>query len=165
MLNLDHHLNDLEARITAVRKARLEGTAMPSGAAAEHASDLLHAASAVAVLFVQEQLALQAKQPELVPIGHGGPLPPHAGAAAAVALDAPGEERFAALRAWRLERARAEGLSPYIVAFDRTLRLVAREHPRTIEDLAGLPGMGKAKAEKYGAEILKVLGKRKKGLP
>jgi ATP-dependent DNA helicase RecQ len=77
--------------------------------------------------------------------------------AAPVPLDEEGERMFQALRAWRLERARADGLSPYIVAYDRTLRLIARERPRDLEALGGIPGVGPAKALKYGPELLEVM--------
>lgn len=76
---------------------------------------------------------------------------------APVPLDEEGERVFQALRAWRLERARADGLSPYIVAYDRALRLVAREKPKDVASLGGLLGPNKAK--KYGEEVLAVLSK------
>jgi superfamily II DNA helicase RecQ len=79
------------------------------------------------------------------------------GGQAPVPLDEAGERVFQALRAWRLERARADGLSPYIVAYDRALRLVAREKPTDVQSLGGLLGPNKAK--KYGEELLAVLAK------
>jgi ATP-dependent DNA helicase RecQ len=77
--------------------------------------------------------------------------------AAPIPLDEGGERLFQALRAWRLERARSDGLSPYIVAYDRTLRLVARERPRDLEALGAIPGLGASKALKYGPELLEVI--------
>jgi ATP-dependent DNA helicase RecQ len=90
------------------------------------------------------------------------PQPAAAGATApvdakAVQLDASGEKVFEALRAWRREKARAEGVSPYIVAYDRTLREVARSRPGSVEALQELPGFGPNKAAKYGSEILEVV--------
>ncbi|HJQ93527.1 MAG TPA: HRDC domain-containing protein [Candidatus Thermoplasmatota archaeon] len=78
---------------------------------------------------------------------------------APIPLDEAGERVFEALRAWRLERARKDGLSPYIVAYDRSLRQVARERPSSLEDLQGIQGFGPAKAIKYGPELLEVLAK------
>ncbi|MFA5943023.1 MAG: HRDC domain-containing protein [Candidatus Thermoplasmatota archaeon] len=78
---------------------------------------------------------------------------------APIPLDEAGERVFEALRAWRLERARKDGLSPYIVAYDRSLRQVARERPSSLEDLQGIQGFGPAKAVKYGPELLEVLAK------
>src|SRR5687768_7973896 len=80
-------------------------------------------------------------------------------APAPIPLDEAGERVFEALRAWRLERARKDGLSPYIVAYDRSLRQVARERPSSLEDLQGIQGFGPAKAIKYGPELLEVLAK------
>jgi DNA helicase-2/ATP-dependent DNA helicase PcrA len=60
----------------------------------------------------------------------------------------------AALREWRLARARAEEVPAYVVFNDRTLaELVARE-PRTLAELAAVPGIGPAKLERYGPELL-----------
>lgn len=78
---------------------------------------------------------------------------------APIPLDEAGERVFEALRAWRLERARKDGLSPYIVAYDRSLRQVARERPSSLEDLQGIQGFGPAKAIKYGPELLEILAK------
>jgi superfamily II DNA helicase RecQ len=78
---------------------------------------------------------------------------------APIPLDEAGERVFEALRAWRLERARKDGLSPYIVAYDRSLRQVARERPSSLEGLQGIQGFGPAKAIKYGPELLEVLAK------
>lgn len=80
------------------------------------------------------------------------PAPPHP-----VVLTEAAEKRFEALRAWRLQRARQDGLSLYIVAYDRSLRQVARDNPTTIEALQAIPGFGGSKAGKYGPEIFKVL--------
>lgn len=76
-----------------------------------------------------------------------------------IPLDSAGEKVFEALRAWRLERARKDGLSPYIVAYDRSLRQVARERPSNLEELQAIQGFGPAKASKYGPELLEVLAK------
>jgi DNA helicase-2/ATP-dependent DNA helicase PcrA len=60
----------------------------------------------------------------------------------------------AALKEWRLARARAEEVPAYVVFNDRTLaELVARE-PRTLAELAAVPGIGPAKLERYGPELL-----------
>jgi superfamily II DNA helicase RecQ/chemotaxis methyl-accepting protein methylase len=62
---------------------------------------------------------------------------------------------FEALRAWRLERARAESVPPYVVASDRTLRDIAAQRPRNREALQQCHGIGPAKAERYG-EVLDI---------
>lgn len=64
---------------------------------------------------------------------------------------------FEALRRHRLERARAEGVPPYVVASDRTLREIAMLRPRTREELALAHGIGPAKLERYGDGLLAVI--------
>jgi DNA helicase II / ATP-dependent DNA helicase PcrA len=70
----------------------------------------------------------------------------------------PGDDPiFEALRAWRLERARADGMPPYVIAHDATLAAIAAASPRTLDELALVPGIGPAKLEKYGREIVAVV--------
>jgi len=64
---------------------------------------------------------------------------------------------FEALRAHRLDVARAEGVPPYVVASDRTLRDVAMLRPRDMSELLMAHGIGPAKAEKYGEGLLSVI--------
>ena len=72
-------------------------------------------------------------------------------------LDAAGQELFETLRAHRMEIARAEGVPPYVVASDRTLRDVAALRPRDLAELQLAHGIGPAKAEKYGPGLLEVV--------
>jgi len=71
--------------------------------------------------------------------------------------DAAAEHLFEALRRHRLEVARAEGVAPFIVASDRTLRDIAGLRPRTIEELLLAHGIGRQKAERYGRGLLEVV--------
>jgi ATP-dependent DNA helicase RecQ len=64
---------------------------------------------------------------------------------------------FEALRAHRLALARDQGVPPYVVASDRTLRELALEQPRTIDALLSVHGIGPAKAERYGRGFLDVI--------
>ncbi len=59
-----------------------------------------------------------------------------------------------ALKEWRLARARADEVPAYVVFNDRTLAELAARTPRTIAELAAVPGIGPAKLERYGAELL-----------
>ncbi|MEE2833995.1 MAG: ATP-dependent DNA helicase RecQ [Candidatus Latescibacterota bacterium] len=72
-------------------------------------------------------------------------------------LDALGGRIFGDLRAWRLETARAEGKPPYVVASDRTLRDIATLRPADIDALQQAHGIGPAKVEKFGEDILRVV--------
>ena len=76
--------------------------------------------------------------------------------AASDSLDADGLRVFEALRSWRLERARSDGVPPYVVFHDRTLAEIARQRPRTRTGLFAIDGVGPAKLERYADEILDV---------
>jgi superfamily II DNA helicase RecQ len=62
-----------------------------------------------------------------------------------------------ALRSWRLERARSDGVPAYVVMSDRTLVAIGQRQPRTSDALLEIPGIGPAKLERYGPEILRVV--------
>ena len=64
---------------------------------------------------------------------------------------------FTALRAWRLERAKADGVPAYVVFHDATLAAIATTSPRTRDELAAVSGVGPTKIERYADEVLAVL--------
>ena len=64
---------------------------------------------------------------------------------------------FLALREWRTGRAREEAMPPYVIAHDATLAAAAEAKPRTLAALRRVKGMGPAKLERYGDEILAVV--------
>jgi DNA helicase-2/ATP-dependent DNA helicase PcrA len=64
---------------------------------------------------------------------------------------------FAALKAWRLERAKADAVPAYVVFHNSTLEEIALRSPRSRADLAAVPGVGAAKLERYGDDVLNVL--------
>ena len=68
------------------------------------------------------------------------------------------EERlWQALRKWRQERARAEEIPAYMVCGDKTLRDIVEKMPRGLNGLRSIYGLGEAKIDKFGDEILEVL--------
>jgi DNA helicase-2/ATP-dependent DNA helicase PcrA len=72
----------------------------------------------------------------------------------------PAEERpegFDALKAWRLARARAEEVPAYVIFHNTTLAEIAGRRPRSLAELAAVPGVGPAKLERYGEEVLAAL--------
>jgi ATP-dependent DNA helicase RecQ len=92
----------------------------------------------------------------------GRPRPaPAAGAAPArrdtVESDPAALVLFEALRRHRLAVARAEGVAPFIVASDRTLRDIAALRPRDLVELERAHGVGPYKAARYGKGFLQVL--------
>jgi DNA helicase-2/ATP-dependent DNA helicase PcrA len=66
---------------------------------------------------------------------------------------------FGALREWRLERAKADEVPAYVVFHNATLAEIADRQPRTLSELALVPGVGPAKLERYGEEVLAALGR------
>ncbi len=64
---------------------------------------------------------------------------------------------FEALRTWRTSRAQADGMPPYVIAHDATLRAIAESRPRTLAALRRVKGMGPQKLDRYGDEILATL--------
>ena len=67
------------------------------------------------------------------------------------------EGLFDRLRAWRLERARADEVPAFVVLHDTTLRALAAAKPRSHADLAAVNGFGPAKLERYGADVLALI--------
>ena len=58
------------------------------------------------------------------------------------------------MRAWRLERARTDGVPAYVVFTDATLEAIAERSPDSVAGLAMINGVGLVKLERYGAEVL-----------
>jgi ATP-dependent DNA helicase RecQ len=72
----------------------------------------------------------------------------------AAALEPVARDLFEALRAWRLEQARAQGVPAYVILHDRTLAAIAQARPGSIAALARIDGIGTAKLERYGEALL-----------
>ena len=87
----------------------------------------------------------------------GAAVPRIATAAAATPATPADEGLFERLRAWRLERARADAVPAYVVLHDATLRALAAAKPRSRADLAAVSGFGPAKLDRYGADVLELI--------
>ena len=72
-------------------------------------------------------------------------------------LDAEGQTRYLALKAWRAEVAKEHNLPAYVIFHDATLVAIAERAPHSLDDLQGLSGMGAKKLEAYGDEVLRIL--------
>ena len=70
----------------------------------------------------------------------------------------PDDPLFAALKAWRLERARADEVPAYVVFHNSTLAEIAGRRPQSLSELAAVPGVGPTKLERFGGDVLAVLG-------
>jgi ATP-dependent DNA helicase RecQ len=64
---------------------------------------------------------------------------------------------FERLRRLRMELAEEEGVAPFMIFHDKTLRTIASHKPVTSAGLLAIPGIGEEKAERYGRRVLELL--------
>ncbi len=64
------------------------------------------------------------------------------------------EPLWQTLKALRLTIARDEGVPPYVIFHDRTLKHLVRQRPGTDDEMLDIPGIGAAKLERYGERFL-----------
>ena len=69
----------------------------------------------------------------------------------------PDDPLYAALKRWRLQRATADDLPAYVVFHNSTLAEIAGRRPRDLSELGTVPGIGPAKLERYGRDVLRVV--------
>jgi superfamily II DNA helicase RecQ len=89
--------------------------------------------------------------------GHLVPKITPLSSAANTAPPLPSPDLFERLRAWRLAKARADNVPPFVIFSDETLRGIAALKPQTPQALLAIRGIGSAKVEKYGAEVLAIV--------
>ena len=77
--------------------------------------------------------------------------------AALGSLSASDDALWHALKAHRLEIARAQGVPPYVIFHDSTLLEIVRAKPTDPLALSTLPGIGARKLERYGAGVLEIV--------
>jgi ATP-dependent DNA helicase RecQ len=75
----------------------------------------------------------------------------------AVEMPASAQGLFDDLRAERARIAREQGVPPYLVFHDSTLRAMAASRPQTLEEMGEVAGVGQAKLARYGEMFLKVV--------
>jgi ATP-dependent DNA helicase UvrD/PcrA len=61
------------------------------------------------------------------------------------------------LRAWRLDRARSDGVPPYVIFHDSVLHAIAEAAPRSLGELSQVAGVGPAKLDRYGPAVLSLI--------
>lgn len=64
---------------------------------------------------------------------------------------------LAELKTWRLKRAGQDSVPAYIIAHDSVLEALAAKPPTSRQSLLGIKGLGTAKVDKYGTDILTVI--------
>ena len=78
--------------------------------------------------------------------------------AAARAVPAEGDDvLYERLKAWRLELARADELPAYVVFSNSTLAQIAAAVPGDSTELGQVSGVGPAKLERYGDDVLRIV--------
>jgi ATP-dependent DNA helicase RecQ len=75
----------------------------------------------------------------------------------AAPASAEGNELFERLRKLRKQLADAQGLPPYVIFHDATLREMAERRPRTLGEFAGIRGVGEGKLARYGQQFIAAL--------
>ncbi len=83
--------------------------------------------------------------------------PPRRGKKSRAQAAAGDDPLFEALRGRRRELAQQQGVPPYVVFHDSTLAAMAATRPQSLEEFAGLPGVGERKLQTYGAAFLEVI--------
>ncbi len=58
---------------------------------------------------------------------------------------------------WRRRLARASGVPAHVLLHDATVQLLAERRPRTLEELAVVPGLGPVKVARFGPALLEVV--------
>lgn len=144
-----------EAQLRGVLRQLIATGALAVDAQAYNTLQLTEGSRAVlkgeAQVLLRESVSSPAeRKPRREKTARGAPSP------AAATLDATGQARFAALKAWRAEVAREHNLPAYVIFHDATLAAIAERAPATLEDLQGLSGIGSKKLEAYGSDVLRV---------
>ena len=82
--------------------------------------------------------------------------------------DCPGDvdaALFEQLRAWRTQQASAQQVPAYCVVTDATLTAIAERRPASPSQLGAIPGIGKAKLDRYADDILQLCTAGRGGAP
>lgn len=64
---------------------------------------------------------------------------------------------FETLRSWRREEAESENVPPFVIFADKVLHAIAATKPTNEFDLLDIPGIGPAKAAKFGEAVLDIV--------
>ena len=81
-----------------------------------------------------------------------------------ILLDATERYLWEQLRAWRAKMAKEHGVPAYVIFHDATLRELARQCPKTQDELRQVSGIGARKLDKYGGYLIEILRSCESGL-
>ena len=85
-------------------------------------------------------------------------VPPDVAAKEPAQTPASSQPLLEKLEAWRRETAKAEDRAAYLILTNESLQQIAEARPQTLEDLKRIKGIGPVKLERYGQEILALVG-------
>jgi ATP-dependent DNA helicase RecQ len=142
-----------EAQLRGVLRQLIALGALSVDSAAFNTLKLTEGSRAV----LKGEVEVQLRESVSRPVGSRRRGAPKAAPAVAAGLTQAGQARFAALKAWRGEVARAHNLPAYVIFHDATLAAIAALAPQSLDDLQGVSGIGAKKLEAYGDEVLRVV--------
>lgn len=64
---------------------------------------------------------------------------------------------FIALKKWRLSKSKANDVPAFVIFTDKTLHAIAKDRPASKGELLAVSGIGPAKAERFGDEVLEIV--------
>ena len=71
------------------------------------------------------------------------------------------EASYEALRDWRMKVSKSRHCPPFRIASNATLRAISRAAPTTREELLDVKGMGPARTDEFGEELLAIVGRHR----
>lgn len=126
---------------------QVEGAEYPTLDVTRKGREVLQGMCALPVAYGQDHLTVSSmKKPRRVDATLVGAL-----------QASPDPQLLERLRQLRTELAEEEGVAPFIIFHDKTLKAIAGCKPVTQTALLEIPGIGDMKAERYGRRVLKVV--------
>ena len=127
---------------------RIDGTEYPTLELTSRGREVLQGICAVALPQGEEpQVDVSVNQSRRV----------SAAVASAPQSSPPDRQLIERLRQLRTELAAEEGVAPFLIFHDKTLKAIAGSKPETPAALLEIPGIGEMKAERYGRRVLAIV--------
>jgi ATP-dependent DNA helicase RecQ len=141
-------MTDLVRNLIDSGHLQVEGTEYPTLDVTRKGREVLQGISAAVLMQAEEH---QSDSPVKKPL--------HNSAALAIAprVLSTDPQLFERLRQLRTELAEEEGVAPFLIFHDKTLKAIAGFKPVTSTALLEIPGIGDLKAERYGRRVLQVV--------
>lgn len=67
------------------------------------------------------------------------------------------QENYEYIRQWRNSKSKQEMLAPFMILSNKSIKEMVAKKPEFEQDLLNIHGIGKAKVEKYGSELIALL--------